>query len=180
MNIWAKLPKWYVCSDNITALSYFHTANDVVFISSICYNYYQYPFSALNVYHADRYLSDIISLRVYIAVISAFGPISKYNYDFCYAIYFSLIEYSLNNIMSSTEIDYGRKLEDIYNILIADETQSMLMLDATPIFDNLKNRKKFIIRILQWTDTLPTDETTDMILKNVRMELARLSNLIIK
>ncbi len=177
-NIRRLLPKWYPGQDTIGVLNRFFLFDKVVFTKEALYDYYLYPQSAVNTYYPNRYLADVLTLKVYKDFLGYFGPISKLNRDFCYAIYLSLLEYTLSIVVNSPEADHKQKLEDIYNMLRDNETKTMLTLDADPEFHNLANRGSFIAPILKYMRGQSLRDETHVLSDEVMAELVQYKHLV--
>lgn len=137
-----KIPKWYHTIDTVYLLDLLYAAQSAVFIAKPLYDFTYHPKSAFNVYYPERGLVERFTFQVYRSFLSQFGEINKFNSDYCYAIYRSLIDYTLAVILNSAVPDLKQKLSDVLNILRADETVAMLMLEADPVFNNLKVEAK--------------------------------------
>ncbi|TWH60038.1 Molybdenum cofactor biosynthesis enzyme [Desulfitobacterium sp. LBE] len=177
-NIRGLLPKWYPGQDTIGVLNRFFLLDKVAFTKEVLYDYYLYPQSAVNTFYPNRYLADVVTLKIYKDFLAYFGPISKLNWDFCYAIYLSLIEYTLNIIINSPVADIKQKFEDIYNMLRDNETKTMLTLDADPEFRNLANRGSFIVTILNYMRGQSVNDDTYFLSGEIMAELVQYKHLI--
>ncbi|HWQ30220.1 MAG TPA: glycosyltransferase [Negativicutes bacterium] len=167
----AQLPKWYPGMDTVGVLNRFYFYRKVAFTKEVLYNYYLYPQSAINAYYPDRYMADVMTLKVYKTFLSNFGPISKRNTDYCYAIYLSLLELTLENIINTQTVCHNQKLEDIYNMLRDNETKTLLTLDADPEFRNLANRGSIIESIVKYMREQSSQDVTNGLSGEIMAEL---------
>lgn len=171
--IMANIPKWYPGMDTVGVLNAFYYCDKAVFTKEALYNYYIYKRSAINAYYPDRYMADVMTLLVYKTFLGIFGPISKLNNDYCYAIYLSLLELTLENVINTETVGDSQKLEDIYNMLRENETRTMLTLDADPEFRNLADRGSFIEPIIKYVREQSSKNAANVLSDKIMGELAQ-------
>jgi len=138
------------CLDSIYSLLHFQSALRVgVYGEAMC-KYYQYPDSTSKTFKRDTYKGYDLYweyIKNFIHIKSN-GNISKLNEDFLYAIYLSMIEDMLNLIFADSSINLSQKsiyIRDVLNNKLAGLTFTR---EADPIFQNLSNRKEFLINII--------------------------------
>ena len=78
--------------------------------------------------------------------LESYGPISRLNEDFLYAIHLSLVEEAVSNVFG-IKLDTKEKLELLEEIFRDPVWQDTLKREADPIFRNLAARKEFICDI---------------------------------
>ncbi len=78
--------------------------------------------------------------------LESYGPISRLNEDFLYAIHLSLVEEAVSNVFG-IKLDTKEKLELLEEIFRDPVWQDTLKREADPIFRNLAARKEFVADI---------------------------------
>jgi glycosyltransferase involved in cell wall biosynthesis len=147
--------EYHVCKDSIKVLnSSFKRADRVGIYSKAMYKYYQYPRS-LSRTNIESNISSYSELwHETKRYLEHFGPISKINEDFLYAIHLSLVEEAADRVFASdlpTDVKL-KLLAQVFNDPVWAETMNRV---ADPQFRNLAARNDYVrsvkIRIL----TLP-------------------------
>ncbi len=110
------------------------------------YKYYQYH-NSLSHRNIEDGLSSYRDLWTATKeYLEYYGPVSKLNEDFLYAIYLSLVDEAVGNIFAG-EMDTEKKLgllEKVFNDPVWTDT---LKRDADPMFRNLAVRQEFVYGI---------------------------------
>ncbi len=146
-----------VCNDTIWTLNMFRKADRVGIYGKAMYQYFQYPrsFSHRNIEDGLSSYQDLwLATQNYLEY---YGPVSKLNEDFLYAIHLSLVEESTGNIFTcSMETEEKlRLLEKVFSDPIWADT---LRREADPMFHNLGSRKEFIHNMKTKIQSLPQIE----------------------
>lgn len=150
-------------------LQLFNKCKRVGIYKDSVYKYYIYPNSLskkMTLDFFDGYDSYWNETKKYI---QSYGPISKINEDFLYAIYFSLIEERLNLVFNAP-LEYNKKIFYIEHIFNKEPIKELFSRNVDPQFRNLSQRKKLIDEVKKWV----TDHSMSITDKN------RLSVLLLK
>ena len=146
-----------ICNDSISVLGLFRKAERAGVYGKAMYQYYQYP-------HSLSHMNIEASLSSYRELWTAtkeyleyYGPISKLNEDFLYAIYLSLVDEEVGNVFGA-ELDTEKKLELLNEIFSDPVWADTLKRDADPLFRNLAARKEFVSDIKDIVLALPEIE----------------------
>lgn len=119
------------------------------------YQYYQYPGSLGNTRlreNIESYTDLWESTKEYL---EHYGPISKLNEDFLYAIWLSLADESAERIFSS-ELPIAEKL-DLLRLTFAEPLWAeTLAREADPQFRNLAARAEYVAKMKERILALPT------------------------
>jgi glycosyltransferase involved in cell wall biosynthesis len=132
-----------ICSDSVNLLKVFEKADRVGVYGKAMYSYYQYPHSLShsNIANDLHSYNDLwIATKKYLEY---YGPISKINEDFLYAIHLSLVEEAVNNIFAAdlaTDVKLGLLIE-VFSDPVWAHT---LTRDADPQFLNLAARQQYV------------------------------------
>ena len=117
-------------------------------------------------------MSDELMLRIYKAFLDMNAPVRKINYDYCYAIYMSLVEDTLRSIFIAT-MDIDKKLSDILRLLRTKAIDELFHGVFDPMFKNLSHRDSLLEMIQDFLHTLPTENTTTEKLECINKELLK-------
>ena len=132
-----------ICNDSIWTLGLFKKADRAGIYGKAMYKYYQYPrsLSHTNIEESLSSYSDLWNATN--QYLKSYGPISKTNEDFLYAIHLSLVEEAVEKVFASemvTDIQL-RCLLKIFDDPIWVETMAR---DADPQFRNLAARAAYV------------------------------------
>lgn len=160
------------CCDSMATLMWFRQAKRAGVYPEVLYNYYQY---ATSVSHVDSYidLDDYLTFWYQTKeYISSYGPISKKNKAFLYAIYLSLIE-ELLQLLTVSSFSPDSKLEHIKKMLEEPHMREALSYEPAGEFQILIERPQFVERIhsyiIQQQNQLGNDELVKQVLKQLAM-----------
>lgn len=143
-----------ICNDTIGTLTFFKKAERVGIYGKAMYHYYQYPnsLSHTNIEVSLKSYRDLwMATREYLEY---YGPISKLNEDFLYAIHLSLVDEAVGNIFAAN-MSTKKKLkllEEVFSDPVWIDTRKR---KADPMFLNLAAREKFIVTIQDRISLLP-------------------------
>ena len=129
-------PLWFHHMDTVMVLCAFNECNKVGFVSKPIYNYYISLGSTYHNYFPDRINSDVLMFRIYMDFLHKYPPVDLQNLDFCYAIYFSLIEDTVRSILEAP-IDEKLRIKDLLDVLCAEPTVQLFDRTFDPMFHNL-------------------------------------------
>lgn len=132
--------------DSIFVQSLFQKAERAGVYGKAMYQYYQYPHSAKNTDFWDN-LSGI--RRYYHATkeyLEHYGPISKRNEDFLYAIYLSMVDETVERVFASDHLA-EQKLELLRSTFAEPFWAETLARKAAPEFRNLAARQEYVTRM---------------------------------
>lgn len=139
----ATAPAQHVCADTLGTLSFFRNAKRVGIYGEAMYQYYQYPRSLSNTGVESCLESYQILWRTTRDYLADYGPISKLNTDFLYAIYLSLSDEAAGRIFAS-ELDTDKKLELLCKLFREPLWAETLAREADPQFRNLAARGEYV------------------------------------
>jgi len=150
-----------VCADSMFVLFTFQKAQRAGIYGQAMYQYYQYPSSLSN----TRLRESIESYRQFWAStkqnLEHFGPISKVNEDFLYAISLSLIDEFTERVFPA-DMSVAKKLALLRLTFQEPLWAETLAREADPQFRNLAGRREYVARmkerILALADT-PEEKT---------------------
>lgn len=131
-----------ICNDSMWITLVFQSAKRVGIFGKSMYRYYQYPHSLSNTnveISIDSYWEMWQTEKEYI---SAFGPISKVNEDFLYAINLSLVDEIVEKIFAC-ECETEKRLNMLYQVFSRESWKETLERNADPQFQNLAARKQY-------------------------------------
>lgn len=131
--------------DTVLTLKAFSKANKVGILAGVLHNYY---FSEKSVsYRLDpkRVISDQLQHQMTIEYLMEYGPISKNNMNFLYAVYCNAILDTIKVVTNSDE-NKDSKLKLLYDILMSKITWEMLFCNEISI----NNKIKVIQQIYIW------------------------------
>ncbi len=166
-----------ICNDSVWTLQLFGKAKRAGVYGKAMYQYYQYPRSLSNV-SIEQSLDSYHDLwRETKAYLEGYGPVSKKNVDFLYAIALSLIEEQSEKIFSS-DLGTGVKLKLLKNVYDTPLWKETMKRKADEMFRNLAEREAFVNKIKEKTDSLQEinqylrekDELLDCLLLKPRVE----------
>lgn len=143
-----------ICNDSIWITNVFQVAKRVGIYGKPVYQYYQYPHSLSNTnieVSIDSYWDMWQAEKKYI---ESYGPVSKLNEDFLYAIYLSLVEEIVDKIFAC-ECDTPNRLEMLNRVFSHKEWKDTLRRNADPQFLNLADRKRYVADIREKVLNLP-------------------------
>lgn len=146
-----------ICNDTNWVMGLFKKADRVGIYGEPMYQYYQYPrsLSHTNIEAGLSSYHDLwVSTKEYI---ESYGPVSKLNEDFLYAIHLSLVEEAVGNIFGA-ELDTGKKLELLEEVFSDPVWRETITRDADPMFHSLANRSKYVAGIKDKILSLPGRE----------------------
>lgn len=146
-----------ICNDSVWTLGLFQKASRAGIYGKAMYQYYQYPHS-LSHMNIEASLSSYRDLwagtKEYLEY---YGPISRLNEDFLYAIHLSLVEEMSGNVFEA-ELDTEKKLGLMIEIFSDPVWADTWKRDADPIFRNLAARKEFASDIKEKILSMPDAE----------------------
>lgn len=138
--------KGRTCNDTIWTLRMFQKAERIGIYGKAMYQYYQYP-DSLSHRNIEAGLSSYRDLWTATKkYLEYYGPVSKRNEDFLYAIYLSLVEEAVGNIFK-TELETEKKLELLEKIFDDPVWSITLKREVDPVFHNLGARKEIVTNI---------------------------------
>ena len=140
--------------DSNFVLSLFQKAERAGIYGEALYQYYQYPKSLSRVNLMDNILGHahhVAFLREYLA---SYGPISKVNEDFLYAVYLSLVDESTERIFA-TDLPAEKKLDLLRQAFSEPLWAETLAREADPQFRNLANRTEYVAQMRERILALP-------------------------
>jgi glycosyltransferase involved in cell wall biosynthesis len=132
-----------MCSDSISTIKMFQEADRAGIYGKAMYKYYLYHNSLSNTTFADNLDSYSDLWKATKEYLEHYGPISKINKDFLYAIHLSLREEAADKVFAAnytTDVKLGL-LDQIFRDSTWTET---LARDADPQFRNLAARREYI------------------------------------
>lgn len=134
----------YGC-DTVETLRAFSKANRVGICEKVLHKYYISEKS--DSYRLDplRVVSDSLQHNFTIEYLKKFGPVSKKNMDFLYAVYGNAIKDTIDVVLSSSGSD-TTKLQALADILSCPITKEML--ECENVDENLK--QSVLFRIAEW------------------------------
>jgi glycosyltransferase involved in cell wall biosynthesis len=142
------------CSDSIYAITAFQNADRAGIYGKAMYKYYQYPWSISNTIIKDSLTSYRDLWNATKGSIECYGPISKINEDFLYAIHLSLVEEAAGKIFMS-DLPTDVKLDMFAQIFSDPVWAETLERDADPQFKNLAARGEYINEVKNKILALP-------------------------
>lgn len=170
------IPKWFHQLDTVGVLSIYYQSDKVAFIAEPIYNYYVSSLSTYGNYMQNRIQNDVLMFKIYNDFLSKFEPVNKINLDYCYAIFLSLINENLNSIINAESVNCKQKLHDILDILRAKETKKLFLSEFSPMFENLANKRDFLVRIYNFLRSLPSIELEVNLINEIIDELNKYGN----
>lgn len=146
-----------ICNDSTWTLAIFKKAKRAGIYGKAMYQYYQYPcsLSHMNIESSLSSYRDLwAATKEYL---KSYGPVSKLNEDFLYAIHLSLVEEEVGNVFAA---GFGtkKKLELLEEIFSDPVWKDTLKRKADPVFRNLAGRKEFVLSIKEKVLSLPKIE----------------------
>lgn len=150
--VWNKEKRHVPGCDSVAVLSPFRNAERAGVYPEALYNYYQYPASVTHTaeyIEFQGYLEFWEATREYIA---SYGPISRRNEAFLFAVYLSFLTENLERIYA-VDIPLERKLEEIRRMFQEPLTAQMMGYPAPPEFRNLAARGAVIDRVKAYLAT---------------------------
>lgn len=144
-----QIPVWFHHMDTVMVLCAFCEYDKIGFISKPIYNYYISTGSTYHNYFPDRIKSDVLMFRIYMDFLQKYPPVDSRNYDFCYAIYFSLIEDTVRSILAAP-IDEGQRIADLLEVLRAEPTVDLFSRAFDSMFNNLAHRETILQPIFEY------------------------------
>lgn len=172
-----EFPKWFHTLDSVDILSVFFQCNSVGFLAKPTYNYYISPTSVYHGYFPDRVKSDELTFKIYNDFLNNYPPVAPKNRDYCYAIYFSFLEDTLQSIFAAQGVSIEQKLSDLLSLLQVKTTRQLFIKTFDPIFQNLSHRESLIKSIQEYLHTLPEDFVCTEACQKIHTILAQYSAL---
>lgn len=134
---------YHLSMDSDWSLSSFRKAERIGIYGEAMYQYYQYPRSLSNTGVENCLESFQILWRATRDYLAGYGPISKLNTDFLYAIYLSLADEAAGRIFAS-ELNTDKKLEMFCKLFHEPLWAETLAREADPQFRNLAARGEYV------------------------------------
>ena len=153
-------PPWSTCIDSIMSLQVFQKATRAGIYGEPMYVYYQYPSSLSRKVDEESIASFNDYWRITKEYIESYGPISKLNEDFLYAIYLSIMDENLSFIYSSS-LEFRRKIDLIKCLFTNPIAIETFNRNADPVFRNLAGRKQFAQNVINWIKSQPENTFGD-------------------
>lgn len=135
--------KFMVYGESAYQLSILADAKRAGVYAKAMYRYYQYPHSSSRQYLKSGLKGKKAYLQSVRRYLEHFGPISKVNEDFLYAIWLSLTDESVEQIFSS-ELPVEEKLKLLYQAFKEPLWAETLAREADPQFRNLAARADYV------------------------------------
>lgn len=146
-----------ICNDSSWTLGAFKKAQRAGIYGKSMYQYYQYP-NSLSHINIEASLSSYRDLWTATKeYLEYYGPISKLNEDFLYAIHLSLVDEAIGNVFAA-DLDTEKKLDLLKQVFSDPVWGDTLRRDADPIFCNLAGRKEFVSSVKNKILNLPEIE----------------------
>jgi len=161
-----------ICNDSIWTLRSFQKSGRAGVYGKAMYKYYQYPrsLSRTNIVKSISSYSDLWGATK--KFLEHFGPVSKLNEDFLYAIHLSLVEEAANNVLSS-ELPADVKLDCLLKLFSDPAWDETLTHDADPQFRNLAARDEYVSQMKSRILALPGAQTNGALTADVLRVLER-------
>lgn len=121
-------------------------------------------------WNSSRVESDQALYKYTMDYLLEFGPVSKLNQDYMYAIYLGLIQGTLQ-LIYDTDRTLAEKLDDISQIFSCQITKDMLSLQADPQFRNLAERQQFLQSVINWMNMQDGIENFQTLAENIRSNM---------
>lgn len=135
--------KYKLCGESIWVMSFFQAAKRVGIYAEAMYQYYQYPNSLSNTRVREGIKSYVDHWEATKRYLESYGPISRLNEDFLYAIYLSFADESAERIFRSA-LPAEEKL-DLLRLTFAEPLWAeTLAREADPQFRNLAARREYV------------------------------------
>lgn len=152
-----------ICSDSAWVLGLFKKAKRAGVYGLAMYQHYRYPYSLSCTLVEEKagmsgYQDLWIATKEYL---ESYGPVSKLNEDFLYAIYLSFVDEAAGKVFAA-EWDTEKKLELLEVVFGNPVWTDTLNRQADPMFRNLAARKKFVSDIKEKIMSLPKIEKYTM------------------
>jgi len=163
-----------ICNDSIVTLRLFKKARRAGVYGRAMYKYYQYPYSLSRTNIEKSLCSYKYLWGETKKFLEYFGPVSKLNEDFLYAIHLSLVEEATNNVLSS-ELPADVKLDCLLKLFSDPVWEETLTRDADPQFKNLAARSEYVSQIKTRILALPVANVGSISEVICRLELKPLT-----
>ncbi len=135
--------KEQICNDSRIMTQYFQSAKKAGIYAKAMYKYYIYPNSLSNI-NIEQSLQSYRDLwQATKDYIEFYGPISKINEDFLYAIHLSLVDEAQDKVMAAA-LSADKKLELLEYIFSDPIWAETLAREADPQFINLAGRRAYV------------------------------------
>lgn len=165
-----KTGEFKLCDDSIWILSFFEKARRIGIYAEAMYQYYQYPGSYSNQFLEKNIKSHTEHWEATKGYLESYGPISKVNEDFLYAIYLSLADECAERVFHS-DLPAAEKL-DLLRLTFAEPLWAeTLAREADPQFRNLAARAEYVERTKERILALPTTPEEQTLAKRAVYEL---------
>ena len=119
----------------------------------------------------------MLTFQIYNDFLDKYQPVSKFNRDYCYAIYLSLLYDNIRSVLNAEGVKQEQKLMDILEVLCAKQTHQMLTEKFDPEFHNLAHREDFLKTIEEYIKSLPFALQHSDIAKRIQTEMRQYSHL---
>ncbi len=160
-----------ICNDTLWTLNMFQKAKRVGIYGKAMYQYYLYPRSFSNTNINEESLSSYHDLWVATKeYIEHYGPISRLNEDFLYAIYLSLVDEAIEKIFNA-QLDTGKKIKLLNGIFSDSLWKDTMERKADSQFNNLAKRSDFIHEIKDKIYMLPEYEKYNIEIRNLLLTI---------
>ena len=153
-NLIATERKNRVCNDSIWTLGVFREAARAGVYGKAMYKYYQYPRSLSNVDIESNLSSFCEYWHETKKYLEHYGPISKINEDFLYAIHLSLVEEAVDKVFAS-ELSTSAKLSCLDQIFKDPVWKDTMTRNADQQFKNLAARGEYVNNVKNRILALP-------------------------
>lgn len=165
--------EYALCNDSIAALSFFRISKRAGIYGEALYQYYQYPTSLSNLCLREDVKSYVEYWRSVKDYLEYYGPISKLNEDFLYAIYLSLTDEAVERIFSSDQT--AKEKLNLLRLTFAEPLWAeTLSREADPQFHNLAGRKEYVARMKERIWALSTTPEERELAERANRELDKL------
>jgi glycosyltransferase involved in cell wall biosynthesis len=158
------------CYDSIYAIKAFQNAGRAGIYGKAMYKYYQYPWSISNTTIKDSLTSYRDLWDATKESLEYYGPISKINEDFLYAIHLSIVEEAADKIFMS-DLPTDVKLDMFAQIFSDPVWAETLARDADPQFKNLAARGEYVKGVKNKILTLPNLDENNPLLTDILRHL---------
>ena len=166
-NLTGTVDKEQICNDSIWTLNIFRVAKRAGVYGKAMYQYYQYSNSLSNQnieMNLASYRQLWLSTKKYL---QSYGPISRLNEDFLYAINFSIVDEVVNKIFASSKLNIKSKLNLLENVFDDPTWARTLSRNADPQFRNLAQKHSYVLNVKNRISALPGIEEYENIRSHI-------------